>query len=69
MPSNRPNTDRGLFRNGKERLCNSPTHCPRTTVLSSRDSLASVFEPDAASRSLAEPTLELVREVEARELP
>jgi acetyl esterase/lipase len=53
----------------KERLCNSPTHCPRTTVLSSRDSLASVFAPDAASRSLAGPTLELVREVEARELP
>ena len=53
----------------KERLCNSPTHCPRTTLLSSRRSLASVFEPDAASRSLAEPTLELVREVEARELP
>jgi hypothetical protein len=46
----------------KERLCNSPT------VLRIRDSL-SVFEPDTASRSLAEPTLELVREVEARELP
>jgi hypothetical protein len=48
----------------KERLCNSPTHCPCTTVLRIRDSL-SVFEPDPASRSLAEPTLELVREVEA----
>ena len=53
----------------KERLCNSPSHCPHTRLLNRRDSLASVFEPDAASRSLAEPTLELVREVEARGLP
>jgi acetyl esterase/lipase len=50
----------------KERLCNSPTHCPHTRVLRSRDSLASVF---AASESLAEPMLALVREIEARGLP
>jgi acetyl esterase/lipase len=62
----------GLIAQGqllKERLCNSRTHCPHTTVLKSRNGLASVFEQDAASRSLAEPTLELVREIEARELP
>jgi acetyl esterase/lipase len=53
----------------KERLCNSHTHCPHTKVLKSRDGLASVFGPDPASRSLAEPTLELVREIEARGLP
>jgi acetyl esterase/lipase len=53
----------------KERLCNSPTHCPHTRILNSRDGLASVFGPDTASRSLAEPTLELIREIEARGLP
>src|ERR1700676_124690 len=53
----------------KERLCNSPTHCPHTRVLKSRDGLASVFGPDTASRSLAQPTLELIREIEARGLP
>jgi acetyl esterase/lipase len=50
----------------KERLCNSHTHCPHTKVLRSRDSLASVF---AASESLAEPMLELIREIESRGLP
>ena len=53
----------------KELLCNSATHCPHTTVLRSRDSLSSVFGPDASGGSLAEPTLELVREIEARGLP
>jgi acetyl esterase/lipase len=53
----------------KERLCNSATHCPRTTVLRSRESLASVFGLDASGGSLAEPTLQLVREIEARGLP
>jgi acetyl esterase/lipase len=53
----------------KELLCNAPAHCPHTTVLSARDSLASVFGLDASSSSLAEPTLELVREIEARGLP
>jgi acetyl esterase/lipase len=53
----------------KERLCNSPTHCPHTTVLKSRDSLADAFGSDTASGSLAGPTLELVREIETRGLP
>jgi len=53
----------------KERLCKSPTHCPHTTVLKSRDSLAAVFGLDSASESLVGPTLELVREIETRGLP
>jgi hypothetical protein len=53
----------------KELLCNAPAHCPHTKVLRARDSLASVFGLDASSGSLAEPTLELVREIEARGLP
>jgi hypothetical protein len=53
----------------KELMCKSPTHCPHTKVLKSRDSLAAVFAPDAASGSLVGPTLELVREIETRELP
>ena len=53
----------------KELLCNSPTHCPHVKVLKNRDGLASAFGLDASGGSLAEPTLELVREVEARGLP
>jgi acetyl esterase/lipase len=53
----------------KEELCNSPAHCPHLTVLRARDSLASVFGLDTAGGSLAEQTLELVREIEARGLP
>jgi len=53
----------------KELLCNSATHCPRTTVLRSRDSLSSVFGLDGSGGSLAEATLQLVREIEARGLP
>jgi hypothetical protein len=53
----------------KELLCNSTAHCPRTTVLRSRESLASVFGLDASGGSLAEATLQLVREIEARGLP
>jgi acetyl esterase/lipase len=53
----------------KELLCHSPTHCPHTTVLSARDSLASVFGPGASGNSIAGPTLELIREIEARGLP
>src|SRR5258707_1575655 len=45
----------------KELLCNSPTHCPRTTVLRSRDSLSSIFGLDASGGTLAEATLQLVR--------
>ena len=50
----------------KELLCHSPAHCPHTTVLRNREGLASAFGPDA---SLAGPTLELIREIEARGLP
>jgi acetyl esterase/lipase len=53
----------------KEMLCNSPTHCPHTTVLRDRESIASVFDLDPPGGSLAQPTLELVREIEARGLP
>ena len=53
----------------KELLCHSIAHCPHTTVLKDRASLASVFASDAAGGSLAEPTLELIREIEARGLP
>jgi acetyl esterase/lipase len=53
----------------KELLCNSPTHCPQTTVLRTSHSLASVFGPDASGGSLAGPMLEFVREIEARGLP
>jgi hypothetical protein len=49
----------------KQRLCNSATHCPRTTVLGYRENLASVFETSASGGSLAQPTLELIREIEA----
>ncbi len=50
-------------------LCNSPAHCPRTRVLDKRDGLSSVFGLDVPGASLAEPTLELVRVIEARGLP
>jgi acetyl esterase/lipase len=53
----------------KQRLCNSATHCPHITVLKDRPSLSSVFGLDGSPGSLAEPTLELVREIEARGLP
>ena len=53
----------------KELLCNSAAHCPHTTLLAKRDSLPSIFGPDSSNGSLAEPTLELVREIEARGLP
>jgi len=53
----------------KELLCHSTAHCPHTTVLKDRASLDSVFASNASSGSLAEPTLELVREIEARGLP
>lgn len=53
----------------KELLCNSAAHCPHTTVLAKRDSLPSIFEPDTSDATLAKPTLELVREIEARGLP
>jgi acetyl esterase/lipase len=53
----------------KQLLCNASAHCPHTTVLKERESLASVFASDASGGSLAEPTLELIREIEARGMP
>ena len=53
----------------KELMCSAPAHCPHIAVLRARDSLPSVFGLDASSGGLAEPTLELVREIEARGLP
>jgi acetyl esterase/lipase len=53
----------------KEFLCNVPAHCPHTRVLENRNGLASVFTLDVSSGSLAEATLELIREIEARGLP
>ena len=50
-------------------LCGAPAHCPHTTVLSNRESLSAVFGPDASGANLVEPTLELVRVIEARGLP
>jgi acetyl esterase/lipase len=55
--------------NLKELLCKSISHCPQITVLRNRDSLASLFGPGSSGDGLAEPTLELVREIEARGLP
>jgi acetyl esterase/lipase len=51
----------------KELLCNAPAQCPRTTVLKNGDGLSSAL--DAPGGNLAEPTLELVREIETRGLP
>jgi hypothetical protein len=53
----------------KEMLCNSATHCPHITVLRDRENIASVFGPDPSGGGLGQPTLELVREIEARGLP
>jgi acetyl esterase/lipase len=53
----------------KKLLCDSVAHCPRTRVLQNRQNLASGFGPEAADNGLAELTLELVQEIEARGLP
>jgi acetyl esterase/lipase len=53
----------------KQLLCNSIAHCPHTSVIKRRDNPASVFGLDGSDDSLAEPILELVREIESRGLP
>jgi acetyl esterase/lipase len=61
----------GLVAQGEalqKELC-ATGHCPRTTILHTRDGLASVFGLDGSADSLAEPTLQLVRQLEARGLP
>jgi acetyl esterase/lipase len=52
----------------QKQLC-AAGHCPRTTILRNRDGLASVFGLDGSPDSLAQPTLQLVRQLEARGLP
>jgi acetyl esterase/lipase len=53
----------------KQSLCNSIAHCPHTSLIKSRDDPASIFGSDGSGGSLADPILELVREIEARGLP
>ena len=53
----------------KEMLCNSATHCPHIAVLRDRENIASAFDFDPPGGDLAQPTLELVREIEERGLP
>ncbi|WP_314951027.1 alpha/beta hydrolase [Bradyrhizobium cosmicum] len=52
----------------KKTLCGAG-HCPRSTLLRSRDGIASAFGLDGSGDSLAEPTLLLVHQLEARGLP
>ena len=53
----------------KEQLCNSIAHCPQTTVLTGRDSRASVLALADSGGGLAQAIMELIREIEARGLP
>ncbi|MCP3403286.1 alpha/beta hydrolase [Bradyrhizobium sp. CCGB20] len=52
----------------KKTLCGAG-HCPRSTLLRNRDGIASAFGLDGSGDSLAEPTLLLVHQLEARGLP
>jgi acetyl esterase/lipase len=52
----------------KKTLCGTG-HCPRATLLRSRDGIAAAFGLDGSGDSLAEPTLLLMRQLEARGLP
>jgi hypothetical protein len=52
----------------KDMLC-AAGHCPRTAVLTSHDSPASVFDLDGSSDSLAELTRQLISQLQARGLP
>nr|WP_245318293.1 alpha/beta hydrolase [Bradyrhizobium sp. DOA1] len=52
----------------KKTLCGAG-HCPRSALLRSRDGIANAFGLDGSGDSLAEPTLLLVRQLEARGLP
>jgi acetyl esterase/lipase len=52
----------------KKTLCGAG-HCPRGTILRSRDGIAAAFGLDGSGDSLAEPTLLLVHQLEARGLP
>ena len=52
----------------KKTMCGAG-HCPRLTLLHSRDGIAAAFGLDGSGNSLAEPTLLLVHQLEARGLP
>jgi acetyl esterase/lipase len=52
----------------KKTLCGAG-HCPRALLLRRRDGIAAAFGLDGSGDSLAEPTLLLVHQLEARELP
>ena len=52
----------------KKTLCGAG-HCPRASLLRNRDGIAGAFGLDGSGNSLAEPTLLLVRQLEARGLP
>jgi acetyl esterase/lipase len=52
----------------KKTLCGAG-HCPRGAILRSRDGIAAAFGLDGSGDSLAEPTLLLVHQLEARGLP
>ncbi len=52
----------------KKTLCGAG-HCPRASLLRNRDGIAAAFGLDGSGDSLAEPTLLLVHQLEARGLP
>jgi acetyl esterase/lipase len=52
----------------KKTLCGAG-HCPRAALLRNRDGIAAAFGLDGSGDSLAEPTLLLVHQLEARGLP
>ncbi|MGT2438236.1 alpha/beta hydrolase [Bradyrhizobium betae] len=52
----------------KKTLCGAG-HCPRASLLRSRDGIAAAFGLDGSGDSLAEPTMLLVKQLEARGLP
>ncbi|WP_298887520.1 alpha/beta hydrolase [uncultured Bradyrhizobium sp.] len=52
----------------KKTLCGAG-HCPRATLLRGHDGIAAAFGLDGSGDSLAEPTLLLVHQLEARGLP
>jgi hypothetical protein len=54
--------------NLKDKLCRAG-HCPRTVILKNRNGLASALGLGNSDDGLAEPTLQLVRQLEARGLP
>ncbi|WP_441233734.1 alpha/beta hydrolase [Bradyrhizobium sp. 930_D9_N1_4] len=61
----------GIVKQGetlKKTLCGAG-HCPRATLLRSRDGIAAAFGLDGSGDSLAEPTLLLAKQLEARGLP